>query len=133
MKNLKIYIFTVLLIVAAWCFPVTLISMNNKYWLTAAILFFMVNTLFSLYKIKGALTANQSRFNATYFGSMGLKMICAFIFIVMYLKFSELLNKGVLLGMVCIYFIYMGFEIQFILYKLRTNSEKSQNGDDARK
>ena len=55
------------------------------------------------------------------------------IFVIIYLKCSTLGNKYSVIFMLCIYFIYTGFEIQFILSKLRTNSEKDKNGEDARK
>lgn len=133
MKHLKVYIFSLLVIAVLLFLPESLVDKENKYWVCGAVLLFTFNTLFSMYRISRSLDASQARFNAAYFGSMALKMLIAFIFIAIYLKFSHLVNIPILLGMVCLYFIYMGFEIQFILYKLRTNSEKSQNGDDARK
>ncbi len=98
-----------------------------------SIVIFLFNTLFAIRKISNAINVTQAKFNAVYFGSMGVKMILALIYIVIYLKFSILVSKYAVVFMLCSYFIYTGFEIQFILSKLRTNSEKDKNGDDARK
>ena len=79
------------------------------------------------------LNISQSRFNAVFFGSMGLRMMTALILIGIYLVISPVINKIGIIFLICVYFVYMGFEIKFILPKLRTDSEKSKNTDDARK
>jgi hypothetical protein len=84
-------------------------------------------------KILKGLNISQSRFNAVFFGSMGLRMVSTLILIGIYLLISPLVNKFGIIFLICVYFIYMGFEIKFILPKLRTDSEKSKNTDDARK
>ncbi len=124
---------TALLIAIALILPNSKFAWNDKYWILGAILVFLLNTLFAMRKISGAVNVSQSKFNAIYFGSMGLKMIFALIFIVIYLNISTIPNKFAVVFMLITYFIYTGFEIQFILSKLRTNSEKDKNGDDARK
>lgn len=84
-------------------------------------------------KISASLDVSQSRFNARYFGSMGLRMIMSLILLGIYLYISDVINKAGTIFLLISYFVYMGFEIQIILHKLRTNSEKSKNTDDARK
>ena len=84
-------------------------------------------------RLSTALNVSQSQFNARYFGSMGLRMLIALILIVIYLKISPVVNKTGSIFLIISYFVYMGFEIRIILHKLRTNSEKSKNTDDARK
>ena len=84
-------------------------------------------------KILKGLNISQSRFNAVFFGSMGLRMVSTLILIGIYLVISPLINKFGIIFLICIYFVYMSFEIKFILPKLRTDSEKSKNTDDARK
>lgn len=135
MKNQKLQIFlvTAFLFLIAMVLPNGKFLWNDKYWIISSILIFLFNTLFAMRKISGAVNVSQSKFNAIYFGSMGLKMILALIFIVIYLKVSQIPNKFAVVFMLITYFIYTGFEIQFILAKLRTNSEKDKNGDDARK
>ena len=84
-------------------------------------------------KVSQALQVSQSQFNARYFGSMGLRIVVALISIAIYLKISPVINKAGAIFLLISYFVYMGFEIRIILHKLRTDSEKSQNTDDARK
>jgi hypothetical protein len=132
-QKLQIYLATVVLLVIALVLPSGKFLWNDKYWIMGSILIFLFNTLFAMRKISGAVNVSQSKFNAIYFGSMGLKMILALIFIVIYLNISTIPNKFAVVFMLITYFIYTGFEIQFILSKLRTNSEKDKNGEDARK
>ena len=132
-QKLQIYLATVVLLVIALVLPNGKFLWNDKYWIMGSILIFLFNTLFAMRKISGAVNVSQSKFNAIYFGSMGLKMILALIFIVIYLNISVIPNKFAVVFMLITYFIYTGFEIQFILSKLRTNSEKDKNGEDARK
>ena len=132
-KKLQIYLATVVLLIIALVLPSGKFLWNDKYWIMGSILIFLFNTLFAMRKISGAVNVSQSKFNAIYFGSMGLKMILALIFIVIYLNISVIPNKFAVVFMLITYFIYTGFEIQFILSKLRTNSEKDKNGEDARK
>jgi hypothetical protein len=132
-QKLQIYLATLVLLTIALVLPSGKFIWNDKYWIMGGILIFLFNTLFAMRKISGAVNVSQSKFNAIYFGSMGLKMILALIFIVIYLNISVIPNKFAVVFMLITYFIYTGFEIQFILSKLRTNSEKDKNGEDARK
>ncbi len=132
-QKLQIYLATVVLLLIALVLPSGKFLWNDKYWIMGSILIFLFNTLFAMRKISGAVNVSQSKFNAIYFGSMGLKMILALIFIIIYLNISVIPNKFAVVFMLITYFIYTGFEIQFILSKLRTNSEKDKNGEDARK
>lgn len=132
-QKIQLPLVTILLIVIAFVLPISKFPWFDKYWMLGAILVFLLNTLFAMRKISGAVNVSQSKFNAIYFGSMGLKMIFALIFIVIYLNISVVPNKFAVVFMLITYFIYTGFEIQFILSKLRTNSEKDKNGEDARK
>ena len=132
-QKLQIYLATVVLLLIALVLPSGKFLWNDKYWIMGSILIFLFNTLFAMRKISGAVNVSQSKFNAIYFGSMGLKMILALIFIIIYLNISVIPKKFAVVFMLITYFIYTGFEIQFILSKLRTNSEKDKNGEDARK
>ena len=132
-QKLQIYLATVVLLLIALVLPSGKFLWNDKYWIMGSILIFLFNTLFAMRKISCAVNVSQSKFNAIYFGSMGLKMILALIFIIIYLNISVIPNKFAVVFMLITYFIYTGFEIQFILSKLRTNSEKDKNGEDARK
>ncbi len=129
----RIPLVTIALAVLVVVLPAAYFSWSDKGWMFVAIVITLLNTLYAIRKISRAVNVSQSKFNAIYFGSMGLKMILALIFIVIYLKASAVANKYAVVFMLCTYFIYTGFEIQFILSKLRTNSEKDKNGDDARK
>ncbi len=131
--KIQLPIVTIGLIIITLVLPGSILQWNDKYWMLGAILIFLLNTWFAMRKISGGLNVSQSKFNAIYFGSMGLKMIVALVFIIIYLNFSVLPNKIAVVLMLITYFIYTGFEIQFILSKLRTNSEKDKNGEDARK
>lgn len=132
-KKIQLPLATVALILIALVLPISKFMWADKFWMLGAIIVFLLNTLFAMRKISGAVNVSQSKFNAIYFGSMGLKMISALIFIVIYLNISVVPNKFAVVFMLITYFIYTGFEIQFILSKLRTNSEKDKNGEDARK
>lgn len=131
--NIRIAIITILLLSAALFFPGKIFSMEDKLWIGGSVLFFLFNMLFAMYKITRSLEVSQSKFNAIYFGSMGIKMLLALLFVIIYLKVSTIGSKYAVIFMLCTYFIYTGFEIQFILSKLRTNSEKYKNGHEARK
>jgi hypothetical protein len=131
--NYRIFVVTLLLGLVVFIFPQGICSMENKYWILGSLIVFLLSTLFAMKRVSSSLNVSQAKFNAVYFGTMGLKMLLALIFVIIYLKFSTLVNKYSVVFMLCSYFIFTGFEIQFILAKLRTNSEKDKNGDDARK
>ena len=106
---------------------------TDNIWLIAIGFLIAVSAFISGIKVVKDISLSQARFNASFFGMMFFKMILAFILIILYLKFSGFANKLGVIFIVCSYFIYTCFEIQFILHKLRTNSEKIQNADNARK
>lgn len=105
----------------------------DKIFLASISLAMMLLFILGTNKILKGLNISQSRFNAVFFGSMGLRMVSTLILIGIYLVISPLINKLGIIFLICAYFVYMSFEIKFILPKLRTDSEKSKNTDDARK
>ncbi len=113
--------------------PGLTIGVNDKIWLLSISLGYSLIFMFGTTRIIAAFDHSQSRFNARYFGTMGMRMLIGIILIVIYLKFSPVINKAGTIFLICSYFVYMGFEIKIILSKLRTNSEKSKNADDAQK
>ena len=123
------------LVQCAVLFSIPQLTKSNldKIFLASISLAMMLLFILGTNKILNSLSISQSRFNAVFFGSMGLRMITTLILIGIYLIMSELINKPGIIFLICVYFVYMGFEIQFILPKLRTDSEKSKNTDDARK
>jgi len=106
---------------------------RDMIFLISILLAYTLIFMYGAMRIVKALASSQSQFNARYFGTMGIRMLTGIILIVTYLKFSSVLNKFGTIFLICSYFVYMGFEIKIILSKLRTNSEKSKNTDDARK
>ena len=108
-------------------------SQTDKFLLAGISLIMLLLFIFGTNKILKGLDISQSRFNAVFFGSMGLRMLGTLILIGIYLVISPLVNKLGIIFLICVYFVYMSFEIKFILPKLRTDSEKSKNTDDARK
>ncbi len=108
-------------------------GVEDLVWLISISLIFGVIFILGAVRIISDLTISQSRFNARYFGTMGLRMVLGLILVVIYLKFSSVMNKPGTIFLICSYFVYMGFEIRIILSKLRTNSEKPKNADDAQK
>lgn len=135
MKPLLNTFLIILLLQAGLIFFIPGLSNNNA----DAMLLMLISVVFALVflfgsrRILNGLNVSQSRFNALFFGMMGLRMLTALIFIVIYLMVSRIVNKPGTIFLICSYFVYMGFEIKFILPKLRTDSEKSKNTDDARK
>ena len=131
---LKIYgIFFFVQCILLFAIPQLSKSNNDKFLLAgiSSIMHFLF--IVGTNKILKGLNISQSRFNAVFFGSMGLRMVSTLILIGIYLLISPLVNKFGIIFLICVYFIYMSFEIKFILPKLRTDSEKSKNTDDARK
>lgn len=116
-----------------WFFPGLAIDMDDKIKLSVIEVVMCLIFILGTIRLSTALNVSQSQFNARYFGSMGLRMLIALILIAIYLKVSKIINKPGSIFLIFSYFVYMGFEIRIILHKLRTNSEKSQNTDDARK
>jgi len=116
-----------------WFFPGLAIDMDDKIKLSVIEVVMCLIFILGTVRLSTALNVSQSQFNARYFGSMGLRMLIALILIAIYLKLSKIINKAGSIFLLFSYFVYMGFEIRIILHKLRTNSEKSQNTDDARK
>ena|SRR5690349_16768608 len=108
-------------------------GIEDLVWLISISLIFGVVFIFGAMRIMADLSISQSRFNARYFGTMGLRMLIGLVLVVIYLKFSSVMNKPGTIFLICSYFVYMGFEIKIILSKLRTNSEKPKNADDAQK
>jgi hypothetical protein len=123
------------LIQCALLFSIPQLSKSNLDKILLSGISFAMLVLFILgtTKILKGLNVSQSRFNAVFFGCMGLRMISTLILISIYLVISPLINKLGIIFLICAYFIYMSFEIKFILPKLRTDSEKSKITDDARK
>lgn len=116
-----------------WLAPGVTVSRFDQIALSVILIVFCAIFILGASKISRALQVSQSQFNARYFGSMGLRIIVALISIAIYLKISPVINKAGAIFLLISYFVYMGFEIRIILHKLRTDSEKSQNTDDARK
>ncbi len=111
------------------------ISMGNtdSYILIALSLVFCIVFCIGTKRIGSSLNVSQSQFNAKYFGNMGLRMLLGLVIIGIYLKSSKVINKPGSIFLLCSYFIYMSFEIKIILHKLRSDSKKSQNADNAQK
>lgn len=116
-----------------WLAPGLTIGVFDKLAISVVLIIFCVIFILGAKKILRTLSVSQAQFNAKFFGSMGLRIIIALISIAMYLVFSPVINKFGAIFLLISYFVYMGFEIQIILHKLRTDSEKSKNTDDARK
>ncbi|MCC6818150.1 MAG: hypothetical protein IT245_04600 [Bacteroidia bacterium] len=108
-------------------------SLNDQIALSIVLIVFCTIFVIGAKKISQSLDISQSQFNARFFGSMGLRIVVALISIAIYLFTSKIPNKFGAIFLLISYFVYMGFEIKIILHKLRTDSEKSQNTDDARK
>ncbi len=123
------------LVQCAVLFSIPQLTKSNldKIFLASISLAMMLLFILGTNKILKGLNISQSRFNAVFFGSMGLRMVSTLILIGIYLVISPLINKLGIIFLICAYFVYMSFEIKFILPKLRTDSEKSKNTDDARK
>ena len=131
---LKIYgIFFFVQCILLFAIPQLSKSNNDKFLLAGISSIMLFLFIVGTNKILKGLNISQSRFNAVFFGSMGLRMVSTLILIGIYLLISPLVNKFGIIFLICVYFIYMSFEIKFILPKLRTESEKSKNTDDARK
>ncbi len=108
-------------------------SSNQIVWLNSIQLCIAVLTLFAGNRIAKLLQVSQARFNAIFFGFMFFKMIITLFLICIYLIMNKINLKVGTIFIVCSYFIYTYFEIQFILAKLRTDYEKKQNVSDAYK
>ena len=135
MKSLviKYAIFFVLQILLLTFIPAITTSSNDQFFLLGCNLVLGLLFLFGTHRLVQKLAVSQSQFNRLFFGGLGMRLITSLMLILIYLKLSHIPNiKGVIF-MICTYFILMGFEIQFILPKLRTDSENSKNTDDARK
>ncbi len=113
--------------------PGLTVDTEDKIWLLSISLAFGLICMYGTTRIISAFDVSQSRFNARYFGTMGSRMLIGIILIVIYLKMNSVVNKVGTIFLICSYFVYMGFEIRIILSKLRTNSEKPKNADNAQK
>lgn len=134
MKAYSQFIFALAVMLALiWLLPGLSLNTTDSIFLSMIVSLYCVVFIFGAGKITRSLNVSQSQFNARYFGSMGIRIIIALISIAIYLKFSTIVNKFGAIFLLISYFVYMGFEIRIILHKLRTDSEKSQNTDDARK
>lgn len=134
MKQFLPFIYVLLAqLLLTWFFPGLATDQRDK--ISISVIECLVCLVFVLgtIRLSTALNVSQSQFNARYFGSMGLRMLMVLVLIAIYLKTSTVINKAGSIFLLFSYFVYMGFEIRIILHKLRTNSEKSQNTDDARK
>ncbi|HEY1047560.1 MAG TPA: hypothetical protein VGF79_14035 [Bacteroidia bacterium] len=128
-------LFLVFLIQVAliWLIPVLSVSNFDKIALNSGCLLFLIIFSFGLMRLLNTGEISQSKFNAKFFGSMGLRMLTGLGTIGIYLAISPIVNKVGTIFLLISYFVYMGFEIRIILHKLRTDSEKSKNADNARK
>ena len=116
-----------------WLVPFLSVSLNDKIALTSGCLLFLIIFSVGLMRLLNIGEISQSKFNAKFFGSMGLRMLTGLGTIGIYLAISPIINKVGTIFLLISYFVYMGFEIRIILHKLRTDSEKSKNADNARK
>ncbi|NQW42629.1 MAG: hypothetical protein HQ463_04265 [Bacteroidetes bacterium] len=126
----KLFLFLLIaFLVLAGISTLNKISLNNNdiIWLNVIGFIIAASTLFSAYRVNSSLFVSQAKFNAVFFGTMFLKMFFALFLIGIYLKFNDIRNKIGVIFIVCSYFIYTCFEIQFILSKLRSNSKKNKN------
>lgn len=121
------------LLAVIWLLPGLSKSLNDKILLSILSAVNLTVSILGTRKILKNLSISQARFNAVYFGTMGLRMLSALILILIYLIYSPIVNKVGVIFLICIYFVFLGFEIRLIQPKLRTDSEKSKNTDDARK
>ena len=134
MKDFKYFpLLFVLQLLLIFLVPGLTIGFEDRIWLVSICLVYGIIFMIGTRNIISAFSSSQSQFNAKYFGAMGMRMIAGIILIGIYLKFSGAVNKPGTIFLICSYFVLMGFEIKIILSKLRTNSEKSKNTDDARK
>jgi hypothetical protein len=134
MKQFLTFIYALLFqLLLIWLVPGLANDFNDQLRLSIILAVLCLVFVLGTMRLSTALNVSQSQFNARYFGSMGLRMLIALILIVIYLKISTVINKTGSIFLIISYFVYMGFEIRIILHKLRTNSEKSKNTDDARK
>lgn len=117
-KNVLAFVVVNLVIILVFKF-----SQSDEVLLSVGSLFYMLLSILSSILINKSISVSQAKFNAVFFGFTFLQLILALIYIVIYLKFNEIVNKWGVILLVFQYFIYMSFEIQFILSKLRTNSK----------
>lgn len=122
-----------LILLLVWLVPGLAKSRNDKLFLSILSAVNLLVSILGTQKILKNLNISQARFNAVYFGTMGLRMLSALILILIYLIYSPVVNKVGVIFLICLYFVFLGFEIRLIQPKLRTDSEKSKNTDDARK
>jgi hypothetical protein len=83
--------------------------------------------------LKQVKSKSQSRFNAAFFGVTGLRMIFIIILLSIYLIINKPANVAGVIFIISTYFIYMGFEIRFILHKLRPDLQNQKANENARK
>lgn len=134
MKELKFFpLLLIAQLIIILIIPNLTYGLQDMIWLLAISLVYCIVFMFGTTRIIAAFNSSPSMFNARYFGTMGMRMLMGIILIVIYLKFSGTFNKAGTIFLICSYFVYMGFEIKIILTKLRTNSEKPKNADDAQK
>lgn len=130
-KTSAILLAVILLII--WLAPGITKGFKDSLFLSALSALNLLVFLYGSHKILKNLNLSQARFNAVYFGMTGLRMLTALIFILIYLIYSPVVNKFGVIFLICVYFVFLSFEIRLIHPKLRTDSEKSKNTDDARK
>lgn len=138
MKNRKHPIFgfvSIFVVLSAllWALPMIKTSAKDGAFINFGLLMIGVIFVLGSIKISAAEAVSQAKYNAMYFGWMGIRMIFALTTMAIYLVISDVKNKWGVIFLLISYFIYMGFEIRIFLHKLRTDSEKSQNADNARK
>jgi hypothetical protein len=83
--------------------------------------------------LKKVQNKSQAQFNAAFFGVTGLRMIFIIILLSIYLIINKPANVIGVIFIISTYFIYMGFEIRFILHKLRPDLQNQKANENARK
>lgn len=130
---IKYCVFFFIQIVLIWTIQPLTTSLNDKLFLLGCNLVLSLLFLYGTFRLTQKLAVSQAQFNMAYFGGLGMRLIISLMMIFLYLQLSLVQNLKGVIFMICSYFIFMGFEIQFLLPKLRTDSENSKNTDDARK
>ena len=118
LKNIISLVIINLIIVLGFQFS----NQDNIYIIVGSIIYMCISIISSIIILR-SIDVSQAKFNSVFFGFTFLQLILALIYIAIYLKNSGLSNKWAVISLVFQYFIFMGFEIQFILSKLRTNSK----------
>ncbi len=107
-------------------------TINPQLWISVVFFFYVMHILLYFFTINAA-KDNSSQFIRRFFGSLSIRLLFSIFFLLGYFIFTKKVEKMFVIYFISVYFIYLVFEIYFLLVNLRPVSNKGSKLEDVSK